>query len=253
MTDLSPAPRPTSKLATRRSALLSLLAIPLAASIGCHHHAQPSSAADSASAKEEPSMRLADAADVVATIAGDGTERRIPVAIATKTRCVAVVPALVQGALFVGAKHGHGVMTCRTGGTEGPWSAPAFFVVTGGTAGLQVGVESVDLVMLVLTEHGQRAFASRELRLGGDVSATAGPEGRGRAEDTDASLRSEIVSYSRSRGLFAGIDVSGAVVRPDPDATRAFYGQDEPVATTLETPATTPSAAAFLARVRAAF
>ena len=196
-------------------------------------------------------MRLADAADVLATVAGDGTDHRIPAAVTARTRCVAVVPALVQGALFVGAKHGRGVLTCRL---EGGWSSPAFFVVTGGTAGLEIGVQSVDLVMLVLTEHGRRAFTAEELRLGADVSASAGPEGRGRAEDSDASLRSEIVSYSRSRGLFAGVDVSGAVVRRDPDATRTFYGHDEAVAGLLESPAQTPSAAdAFLSRVRATF
>ena len=196
-------------------------------------------------------MRLADAADVLASVAGDGNDRRIPAAVTARARCVAVVPALVQGALFVGAKHGRGVLTCRT---EGGWSSPAFFAVTGGTAGLEIGVQSVDLVMLVLSEHGRRAFTAGELRLGGDVSAAAGPEGRGRAEDTDASLRSEIVSYSRSRGLFAGVDLSGAVIRGDPDATHAFYGHDEAIASLLESPAQTPSAAdAFLSRVRAAF
>ena len=196
-------------------------------------------------------MRLADATDVLATVAGDGNDHRIPAAVGARARCVAVVPALVHGALFVGAKHGRGVLTCRT---EGGWSSPAFFDVTGGTAGLEIGVQSVDPVMLVLTEHGRRAFASGDLRLGGDISASAGPEGRGRAEDTDGSLRSEILSYSRSRGLFAGVDLSGAVVHADPQATRAFYGHDEPIAALLESPARTPSAAdAFLSRVRDAF
>ena len=234
----------------RALVLLLTLTTSLAA-LGCHHHSAPPSSADSAAAKEDTSMRLTDAADVVATIVGDGTEHNIPQAVTSHTRCVAVVPALVQGGLFVGAKHGHGVITCRV---AGGWSSPAFFMVTGGTAGLQIGLQSVDLVMLVLTEHGQRAFATKKLRLGGDVSATAGPEGRGRAEDTDTSLRSEIVSYSRSRGLFAGVDLSGATVRPDPEATRAFYGQDEAIDTLLETPAPTPSPAdPFLSRVRAAF
>ncbi len=228
-----------------------LLVFALAASLGCARSSPPPSSADSAAAQEEPAMRLADAADVLATVAGDGSDHRIPAAVAARARCVAVVPALVQGALFVGAKYGRGVLTCRT---EGGWSSPGFFAVTGGTAGFEIGVQSVDLVMLVLSDRGRQAFTAEELRLGGDVSASAGPEGRGRAEDTDASLRSEIVSYSRSRGLFAGVDLSGAVVRRDPDATRTFYGRDEAVAALLERPARTPSAAdAFLSRVRAAF
>ena len=151
-----------------------LLLFALAASSGCARSSQPPSSADSAATKEEPAMRLADAADVLATVAGDGNDHRIPAAVAARARCVAVVPALVQGALFVGAKHGRGVLTCRT---EGGWSSPAFFDVTGGTAGLEIGVQSVDLVMLVLTEHGRRAFASGDLRLGGDVSASRRPRG----------------------------------------------------------------------------
>ena len=181
----------------------------------------------------------------------DPDERRIPARIAKRAKCVAVVPALVNGAFIVGAKHGRGVVTCRT---EGGWSSPAFFIVSGGTAGFEVGVQSVDLVMLVLTERGKRAFLDPQLELGGDVSASAGPEGRGRATDSDDSLRAAIVSYSVSRGLFAGVALSGAVIRQDPDAMLAFYGHDESAATLLRVAATagTP-AASFLSRVRSVF
>jgi SH3 domain-containing YSC84-like protein 1 len=231
-----------------------LVALALAASLGCSRSSPPAGSADPG-ARSEPNARLADAADVLATVAGEGDDHHIPTAVAARVRCVAVVPSLINGAFFVGAKYGHGVLTCRTGeGAGSGWSSPAFFTLKGGSAGFEIGVQSVDLVMLVLSEHGRRAFMNEELRLGGDVSATAGPEGRGRSEDTDASLRSEVVSYSRSRGLFAGVDLSGAVVRADPDAARAFYGQNEAVATLLESPAPTPSPAdAFLSRVRASF
>jgi SH3 domain-containing YSC84-like protein 1 len=226
------------------------LALGLAVLAGCGSSSPPAASPQQLS-RDVPVARLADAADVVAAVAGD--DHRIPAAAAAGAcaRCVAVVPSLVHGALFVGAKHGHGVITCRT---AGGWSSPAFFTVAGGTAGLEVGVQSVDLLMLVLSEHGRNMFMGGDLRLGGDVSATAGPEGRGRAEDTDASLRSEILSYSRSRGLFAGVDLSGVAVRADPESTRAFYGHDEAAATLLDGPAPSPSPAdTFLAQVRAAF
>jgi SH3 domain-containing YSC84-like protein 1 len=247
--------RPTSRGDPRALLALAFVALAaLAASLGCSRQSPPAGSADPGT-RNEPSARLADAADVLATVAGEGDDHHIPAAVAARARCVAVVPSLINGAFFVGARYGHGVLTCRTGeGTGSAWSSPAFFTVKGGSAGFEIGVQSVDLVMLVLSEHGRRAFMNEELRLGGDVSATAGPEGRGRSEDTDASLRSEVVTYSRSRGLFAGVDLSGAVVRSDPDAARAFYGQDHAVATLLESPAPTPSPAdTFLSRVRASF
>jgi lipid-binding SYLF domain-containing protein len=247
---MSPRQKGTVTMTTRTIPV----ALALGALLGCTRSSAPAPSA-APDARGEPAARLADAADVLATVAGEGDDHRIPAAVASRARCVAVVPSLVNGAFFVGARYGRGALTCRAGeGASGGWSSPAFFTLKGGSAGLQVGVQSVDLVMLVLTEHGRRAFMSGELHLGGDVSATAGPEGRGRSEDTDASLRSEVVSYSRSRGLFVGVDLSGAEVRADPDATRAFYGQDEAVATLLANPAPTPSAAdAFLSRVRASF
>ena len=218
----------------------------LASCAGAYAPADPPSGA----ARDEVASRLADAAEALATV-GDADDHRIPSHVAERARCVAVVPALVNGAFIVGAKHGRGVVTCRT--DEG-WSSPAFFTLSGGSAGFEVGVQSVDVVMLVLTEGGKRAFLVPELELGGDVSASAGPEGRGRATESDASLRAAIVSYSASRGLFAGVALSGAVIRRDPEATRAFYGRDELPSTPLHTAATADTPAApFLARVRAVF
>jgi SH3 domain-containing YSC84-like protein 1 len=212
--------------------------------------ASPPPISPSGAAHDDAVARLADAAETLATVS-DPDERRIPAHVVARTKCVAVVPALVNGAFIVGAKHGRGVVTCRT---DGGWSSPAFFTVAGGTAGFEVGVQSVDLVMLVLTEAGKRAFLDPKLELGGDVSASAGPEGRGRATESDESLRAAIVSYSASRGLFAGVALSGAVIRQDPDAMLAYYGRDESAATLLRVAAAAgTSAAPFLSRVRAVF
>jgi lipid-binding SYLF domain-containing protein len=204
----------------------------------------------SGAARDEATSRLAYAAEALDTV-DDLDEHRIPSQIAARAKCVAVVPGLVNGAFVVGAKHGRGVVTCRS---DGGWSTPAFFTLSGGTAGFEVGVQSVDVVMIVLTEGGKRAFLVPELQLGGDASASAGPEGRGRSEDTDPSLRAAIVSYSSSRGLFAGVALSGATIHQDTEAARALYGHDGPSATLLRTPASRGTPAdPFLARVRALF
>jgi lipid-binding SYLF domain-containing protein len=201
-------------------------------------------------ARDEATSRLAYAAEALATV-DSLDEHRIPSQVAERARCVAVVPGLVSGALVIGAKHGRGVVTCRS---DGGWSSPAFFTLSGGTAGFEVGLQSVDVVMLALTDGGKRAFLVPELQLGGDASASAGPEGRGRSEDTDPSLRAAIVSYSSNRGFFAGVALSGAVIHQDPEAARALYGRDESPATLLRTPATRGTPAdPFLARVRTVF
>jgi len=203
-----------------------------------------------APSRSEPEARLADAAEALAAVgAADG--HRIPTAVAERARCVAVVPSLVNGALIVGAKHGRGVVTCRA---EGGWSSPAFFTLTGGTFGVEIGVQSVDLVMLVLTDRGKQAFLADQFELGGDMSASAGPAGRGREKVTDTDLRDPIVSYSSSRGAFAGVALSGVVLHHDKDAARAFYGHDDAAAASLQSSASPGSAAdVFLARVRAVF
>ena len=211
----------------------------------------PKAASPDPAARDEAVTRLADAADVLAQIVGDGGEHAIPARISEKTRCVGVVPDLVHGALVVGAKYGRGVVTCRT---EGGWSSPGFFTVKGGTVGFELGVQSLDLVILAMSERGRGGFASNEIRLGGEVVATAGPEGRGRSEETDASLRSAFVTYSHSRGLFAGVDLSGAVMHEDAEAMRAFYGHDERIAEALKSTAVVPSPAdRFLSQVRSVF
>lgn len=234
---------------THAFAYRSLPLIVAAVLASCTRASSPA-AAPTGVTRDEATSRLADAAEALATT-GDADEGRIPARVAQRALCVAVVPALVNGAFIVGAKHGRGVVTCRT---EGGWSSPWFFNLAGGTAGFEVGLQSVDLVMLVVTERGKRAFLEPELELGGDVSASAGPEGRGRAAESDDSLRTAIVSYSSSRGLFAGVALSGVVIRQDTEAARAFYGRDESVADMLHRGAPSDSPAApFLARVRTLF
>jgi lipid-binding SYLF domain-containing protein len=135
-------------------------------------------------------------------------------------RCVAVVPHLLKGGFIFGAENGRGIATCRT---KNGWSAPAFFSITGGSWGLQIGVEGVDLVMIIQNETGMRHLISSRFQIGGDASAAAGPVGRHASANTDWKLDTEILTYSRARGAFAGLTLSGAVIRPDEDSTKAIY------------------------------
>jgi SH3 domain-containing YSC84-like protein 1 len=138
-----------------------------------------------------------------------------------KARCVVVLPSLVSGGLLLGVKQGSGVVTCRT--TAG-WSAPAFVTVAGGSAGIQAGLESADVVMLVMTDRAVAQLFRSSFELGADVSAAAGPVGRDAQASTDEKLTAEILSYARSRGLFAGVQLSGAIMKQDPAPAFALYG-----------------------------
>src|SRR5437016_10728576 len=145
--------------------------------------------------------------------------------------CVAVVPSLLKGGFVVGGRYGKGVASCRT---EKGWSAPAFFTIGGGSFGLQIGGQAVDLVMLIMNKNGMNNLLSSQFKLGADASAAAGPVGRHAAADTDWKLRAQVLSYSRARGLFAGLELSGAVIKQDKDSTRDFYGRMVPFKTALK-------------------
>jgi lipid-binding SYLF domain-containing protein len=136
--------------------------------------------------------------------------------------CVAVVPSMLKGGFIFGAKYGRGLASCRT--AKG-WSAPAFFVVTGGSFGFQIGGQAVDLVMLIMNKDGMKHLLSSEFALGADASVAAGPVGRHAEGNTDWKMRAEVLTYSRARGLFAGVSLNGAVVKQDKDSTREFYGR----------------------------
>jgi len=174
--------------------------------------------------KEEKQSKAQDrvqaAADVLNEIQG-APDQGIPEEVLGSAECVAVVPSMLKGGFVVGARYGRGLASCRT--PKG-WSAPAFFSVTGGSFGLLIGGQAVDLVMLVMNDDGMHKLLSSKFKLGADASAAAGPVGRHAAADTDWKMRAQILSYSRARGLFAGLELNGAVIKQDKDSTREFYG-----------------------------
>jgi len=175
-------------------------------------------------------------------------DRGIPEEVLEHPRCIAVVPHLLKGGFVFGAENGRGVATCRT---ENGWSAPAFFTITGGSWGLQIGVEGVDLVMIIQNEDGMKHLINSNFELGGDASAAAGPVGRHASADTDWKLNTEVLTYSRAKGLFAGITLNGAAIRRDDDSTEAIYGHDVSTRRILRGEVTAPaSAESFLDAVR---
>src|SRR5271168_1855457 len=153
-------------------------------------------------------------------------DKAIPDKVMSDAKCVAVIPSLVKVAVGFGGSHGKGVATCRT--ASGSWSAPAPITITGGSWGLQLGGQAVDLVLVVTNEDGMQHLLSSKFKLGADASAAAGPVGRDAGADTDWKLRAEVLTYSRARGLFAGIDLNGSAVTQDKDETRILYGRFVP-------------------------
>jgi lipid-binding SYLF domain-containing protein len=154
------------------------------------------------------------------------TPENIPQELLEKAECVIVFPSVLKAAFGVGGSYGRGAMVCRTGtGFGGPWGAPAMYALEGGSFGFQVGGQATDLVLLVMNDRGAQSILSSKVKLGADASAAAGPKGRDASADTDAYLRAEILSYSRSRGLFAGISLEGSTLRPDDEANEHVYGR----------------------------
>ena len=149
----------------------------------------------------------------------------IPQELLEKAECVIVIPAMTKVAVGIGGSYGRGAMVCRSGKSfNGPWGAPAMYTLEGGSIGLQIGGESTDVILLVMNDRGLEALLSSKVALGGNASVAAGPKGRAVDASTDATLRAEILSYSRSRGLFAGVSLEGMSIRPDDDANKEVYG-----------------------------
>src|SRR5580698_11078081 len=149
----------------------------------------------------------------------------IPQDLLDKARCVIIFPSVVKAAFIVGGSYGRGVMTCRTHKDySGPWGAPTMMALEGGSFGLQIGGEATDFVILVMNNRGVESLLHSKVKLGGDASVAAGPKGRTASADTDAYLRAEMLSYSRARGVFAGVSLEGTTLRPDEDANHRLYG-----------------------------
>src|SRR6202045_1678686 len=151
----------------------------------------------------------------------------IPHELLEKSECVIVIPSVRKLALGVGASYGRGAMVCRTGEKfRGPWGAPAMYALEGGSVGFQIGGEATDLILLVMNDRGMESILSSKVKLGADASVAAGPKGRDASADTDAWMRAEILSYSRSRGVFAGVSLEGSTIRPDNEASQRVYGRE---------------------------
>jgi SH3 domain-containing YSC84-like protein 1 len=201
----------------KKLAFLTLIAVALCA---------PAFAADPVAPKPDDQKeakvtdRVQAAADVLNEIQST-PDKGIPSDILSSAECVAVVPSMLKGGFIVGANYGRGLASCRT--PKG-WSAPAFFLVEGGSVGFQIGGQAVDLIMLIMNDNGMKNLLSSKFELGADASVAAGPVGRLAEGNTDWKMRAEVLTYSRARGVFAGVSLNGAVIKQDKDSTREFYG-----------------------------
>ncbi len=183
-------------------------------------------------------VKRLDAASQVITEIESIPAKSIPMSIMSNATCVAVVPGLKKAAFVFGGSYGQGVVTCRT--ANGRWSAPAFIKMVGGSWGLQLGGQSTDLVLIAVNNRGMQDLLKSKFKIGGDAAASAGPVGRNAAAATSITMKSELLTYSRSQGLFAGIDLDGTVVSQNEDDTRTFYGHDVPAVTILKGDVATP-------------
>jgi SH3 domain-containing YSC84-like protein 1 len=190
--------------------------------------------------------RLSDSANVMQEIMAT-SDRSIPQDLLNKAECIIIVPGMKKGAFIVGAKYGRGFVSCRNGRVG--WSAPAGIRIEGGSVGFQIGGSETDVIMLVLNQRGMEKLFSSKFTLGGDASVAAGPVGRTTSAETDALLRAEILSWSRTRGVFAGISLKGATMRPDREANKELYGKDIENRDIVNSAAAPEAASALLAQL----
>jgi len=193
--------------------------------------------------EENQAANRVKAASIVLEEIQNAPDTGIPDEVMGSAECVAVVPSMLKAGFVFGAQYGRGVASCRT--AKG-WSDPAFFAVQGGSFGLQIGGQAVDLVMLIMNRKGMEHLMSSKFKLGADATVAAGPVGRHAAADTDWKMRAQVLSYSRARGVFAGLELNGAVVKMDRESTLEFYGHIQPVDQTLATANNPTGALPFL-------
>ncbi len=197
--------------------------------------------------KTDAVERLNSAATTLRDVA-QAPDKGIPDEVFKGAKCVAVVPRMIKGGFIIGAKHGRGVSTCKL--PDGKWSAPAFFVISGGSWGAQIGVEDVELVMMIMNDEGMRHLLENKFQVGGSASASAGPVGRHASAGIDWKASTQMLTYSRSKGLFAGVDLSGSWIEADRDTMDAFYGKGVTISRALTGKVPVPAAARpFLAQV----
>jgi lipid-binding SYLF domain-containing protein len=193
--------------------------------------------------EENQAANRVKAASIVLEEIQNAPDTGIPDEVMGSAECVAVVPSMLKAGFVFGAQYGRGVASCRT--AKG-WSDPAFFAVQGGSFGLQIGGQAVDLVMLIMNRKGMEHLMSSKFKLGADATVAAGPVGRHAAADTDWKMRAQVLSYSRARGVFAGLELNGAVVKMDRESTLEFYVHIQPVDQTLATANNPTGALPFL-------
>ncbi|MGE5322650.1 MAG: lipid-binding SYLF domain-containing protein [Actinomycetota bacterium] len=227
------------------------LAVMLAVGCSTHHVATTATGKTVYGQQAQIIQRLRDSGNDLKALM-NAPDSQIPQNVLADARCIAVVPDMVKGGFVFGANHGRGVATCRL--PNGTWTQPAFLAITGGTWGAQIGLESVDLVMVFLGKQGADELLNSKFKLSADAGVAAGPVGRAAQAGTDWKMKNKILVYSRAKGLFAGIDLSGAAVQPDDDSTQAYYGKLVPFKEILHgNVQAKPNSSLFLADVRQAF
>lgn len=175
-------------------------------------------------AQKDENNRIRNAGKVMVEILNVPDD--LPADLLGKAECVIVLPSVMKAAFIVGGSYGRGVMSCRSGAEfNGPWSAPAMMALEGASVGFQIGGQATDFVLLVMNKRGANSILTSQVKLGGDVAAAAGPKGRDAAASTDVTMRAEVLSYSRSRGLFGGVSLEGSTLRPDGDGQARVYGK----------------------------
>lgn len=183
--------------------------------------------AATSSAQKKEQQRVQNAGTVMKEILDIPDD--IPQSLLNKAECVIVLPSVVKFAIGIGGSYGRGVMTCRSGENfKGPWGSPTMIAVEGGSFGLQLGGQATDFILLVMNDRGANGILTGKVKLGADAAAAAGPKGRDAAAATDVTMRAEILSYSRARGLFAGVSLEGSTLRPDNGANKSLYGKEVP-------------------------